>query len=484
MSRLRIGWNGMWAEKKAERALRANVHNMFIEVARAFAIGGWCMSRAFDLVVLMLIFGMLFFGCAGQKGAGAPAVSAPTVGAAAGVNCTSYSSEACPSSCVVCPPCEACSSFSCQTEQSCKSIGFDKSWYEGIKQNLAAHNTSAASSGAGNVYVIHAPQYATLGGKNVLFYEIYLANRAPAGLYKLEVLDGERVLKTVEGAELNKSLRKPQLGVSDCAIYMWVNLNASDKPSSISHKLYFADGALEGARTDISYAPPIVISPPVYGDRWVAVEGPDNFNHHRRAIIPLMGKVYVPERFAIDWVRLGSNGLIYSGNGSEVEDYFDYGQEIHAVADGEIVDTKEGIPDNVPFDIPAVSVGWAAGNLVTQQIGNGTYAYYVHMIPGSVRVKIGDKVKRGDVLGLLGNSGISGAPHLHFHIGDTKDPLFTNGLPYVFETYEWGGNANGNIEEQFFAPYNGSFSSPVRVAGTSMPGYNDVVTLGLQRTAP
>jgi hypothetical protein len=48
--------------------------------------------------------------------------------------CASYSYESCPSSCVVCPPCAVCSSISCQTEEFCASIGFNRSWYEGIRQ--------------------------------------------------------------------------------------------------------------------------------------------------------------------------------------------------------------------------------------------------------------------------------------------------------------------------------------------------------------
>jgi len=102
------------------------------------------MSRAFALVLLSLVFGLLIFGCAGQVSMGAPPLPAPP----AGVSCSSYSSETCPASCVVCPPCAECSSISCNTEQFCKSIGFNRSWYEGIKQNLAAaqQNTSASES--------------------------------------------------------------------------------------------------------------------------------------------------------------------------------------------------------------------------------------------------------------------------------------------------------------------------------------------------
>jgi murein DD-endopeptidase MepM/ murein hydrolase activator NlpD len=64
------------------------------------------------------------------------------------------------------------------------------------------------------------------------------------------------------------------------------------------------------------------------------------------------------------------------------------------------------------------------------------FAFYAHMQPGSLRVKLGEKVRRGQVLGLVGNSGNSTAPHLHFHVTDANSPLESEGLPYVFESFE------------------------------------------------
>jgi len=415
---------------------------------------------------------------------GAPPLPVPPVGAV----CSSYSAESCPSSCVVCPPCEACSSISCQTEQFCKSIGFERSWYDGIKQNLAAVQAqqgagvgaTSANAGAGNLYVIHAPQYATLGGKNVLFYEVYLANRSADGLYKVEALDGTRVLQAMEGDELNKSIRTPGAGVNDYALYMWVELKDGDMPAIVSHKLYFKGqpSALEGGNTAVNYAKPIVISPPLYGNGWLAAEAPVNTNHHRRGIITAMGKTGVSQRYATDWIQYGANGKMYKTDAATNEDFYCYGQEIRAVADGEIVDTKDGVPENVPWTpSPPFTVTWAGGNIVMQEIANGTYAFYAHMIPGSLRVKIGDKVKRGDVLGLLGNSGNSDAPHLHFHVATSKDALFGEGLPYAFETYEWEGNSDWVAQIRKNAAWDGAFDTP-KIMSMGMPAYDNIVTMG------
>jgi murein DD-endopeptidase MepM/ murein hydrolase activator NlpD len=77
------------------------------------------------------------------------------------------------------------------------------------------------------------------------------------------------------------------------------------------------------------------------------------------------------------------------------------------------------------------------------EIGDGVYAFYAHLQPGSLRVKVGDKVHRGQVLGLLGNSGNSSEPHLHFHICNANSELGCEGLPYAFATYELQGKGEG-----------------------------------------
>jgi murein DD-endopeptidase MepM/ murein hydrolase activator NlpD len=70
------------------------------------------------------------------------------------------------------------------------------------------------------------------------------------------------------------------------------------------------------------------------------------------------------------------------------------------------------------------------------EIGNGLFAFYAHMQPGSLRVKVGDKVARGQVLGLLGNTGNSSEPHLHFQICNANSELGSEGLPYEFASFE------------------------------------------------
>jgi murein DD-endopeptidase MepM/ murein hydrolase activator NlpD len=94
-----------------------------------------------------------------------------------------------------------------------------------------------------------------------------------------------------------------------------------------------------------------------------------------------------------------------------------------------------------------ITLETVGGNHVILDLGQGRYAFYAHLQPGSLRVKAGDKVRRGQVVGLVGNSGNSTEPHLHFHISDANSPLGSDGLPYLLPAFEvqgkgWGWKAS------------------------------------------
>jgi murein DD-endopeptidase MepM/ murein hydrolase activator NlpD len=95
----------------------------------------------------------------------------------------------------------------------------------------------------------------------------------------------------------------------------------------------------------------------------------------------------------------------------------------------------ENVPDRIARAVK-ITPDTAAGNFVILDIGGGHFVMYAHLRPGTLRVKTGDTVKRGDVIGLLGNSGNSTGPHLHFQVSNTDSPLATEGLPFVFDSYE------------------------------------------------
>jgi len=121
------------------------------------------------------------------------------------------------------------------------------------------------------------------------------------------------------------------------------------------------------------------------------------------------------QRRAADLVVLGPDGKTHRGDGTKNEDYYCYGQEIVAVAEGVVVTAIDGVPENAPG---SSNPYFALGNGVIVKHADALYSMYAHFQPGKVRVKPGARVKPGTVLGLSGNSGNSSEPHLHFQLQD------------------------------------------------------------------
>jgi murein DD-endopeptidase MepM/ murein hydrolase activator NlpD len=177
----------------------------------------------------------------------------------------------------------------------------------------------------------------------------------------------------------------------------------------------------------------VLIGPPLRGGVWLAANGPANESGHRRALIPVNGTPSIAQRFAIDYVRVGTDNKTFTGEQLKNASYHAQGSDAIAVANGTVVAVKDSIPENVPGvtsrAVP-ITLETVGGNHVIIDIGGGRYAFYAHLQPGSLKVKVGDKVTRGQVVGLVGNSGNSTEPHLHFHISDGNSPLGSEGVPY------------------------------------------------------
>lgn len=178
--------------------------------------------------------------------------------------------------------------------------------------------------------------------------------------------------------------------------------------------------------------PPIVISAPLEGEKWIAGNGPSNFNAHRRAVFVINGNLKLPERFAIDFVNFGPQG-IFMNNPNMNQNFYAYGQKILAVANGIVIRAVDQFPDNTPPSVPPIiTLENGGGNYIIQKIDADHYVTYAHFIPGSLKVKEGDRVCAGQILGLLGNSGNSNGPHLHFQVTDQPLPLDHSSQPSLF----------------------------------------------------
>ena len=150
------------------------------------------------------------------------------------------------------------------------------------------------------------------------------------------------------------------------------------------------------------------------------------------------------EQFAIDFVKLNPQGKPYWGDQKDNVSYFGYGLNIRSVSGGRVIETLDGMPNQIPGHlVPPSDASLYAGNHVVVEIGPGKYAFYAHLAPGSVKVKKGDHVAASQILGKLGNSGNSDAPHLHFQITDSTSIFNANGLPFVFRQMGYQGHVKG-----------------------------------------
>ncbi|TSD49973.1 M23 family metallopeptidase [Rhodococcus sp. KBS0724] len=189
---------------------------------------------------------------------------------------------------------------------------------------------------------------------------------------------------------------------------------------------------------------PVKIGPPLAGDGWVAANGCCVITSHRGAMMAVGGRISGTERYAVDWMRIDVNKPELSssdGDGSKNEDYFAYDAPLLAVADGTVVSVVSNKKDEPPHHVnPNLTFDQLGGNYAIIDIGNGNYAFYAHMIPGSASVKVGDTVSRGDVIGNLGNSGNTSEVHLHFHISRAPTPLSSDNVPYEIDGFTFVGS--------------------------------------------
>ena len=300
----------------------------------------------------------------------------------------------------------------------------------------------------------------TTDGKIHLAYELFVTNAVGQDITISSITaesDGTS-LQELSGATLPVSMKvfgatepTATFGPGQSGL-VWMDVvvaTDADVPSSIEHVIDVVPSAPNPpllpatlseehiAITAVSDQEPIVIASPLSGDNWLNGNGCCEVTPHRGAVSPLSGAMWAPERFAIDYVQLDAQDRLYEGPIDQLSSYAYYGAEIHAVAPGKVVAVVDDLPQQTPGANPTgLPVDQYGGNHVVQDIGGGHYAFYAHLETGDgVKVKVGDELSTGDVVGLLGNSGNSDSPHLHFHIMDGPDPLASNGLPFVFSSF-------------------------------------------------
>ena len=190
----------------------------------------------------------------------------------------------------------------------------------------------------------------------------------------------------------------------------------------------------------INRQPAIVIRPPLKGEGWLATTACCKPNVHRDLRVAIDGvRIETAETFAIDWARV-KNDRLFDGEGNRVEQYYGFGEDVLAVADGTVVYIHDGMPDETPsvLMVPKSKSDYGGNNVIVE-IAPRVFAWYAHLRQGSLTVKVGDAVKAGAPIAKLGNTGPSEGPHLHFGLLNKPDPIAGRSLPFVFDNFTLDG---------------------------------------------
>jgi hypothetical protein len=218
-----------------------------------------------------------------------------------------------------------------------------------------------------------------------------------------------------------------------------------------------------GGASRVVQRAPVALAPPVQGPGWVTAgsccDGP-----HRRALQPVNGHLALGQRFAIDFNRGNAEGRWVIGDPDVNQNWIFFDDPVLAVADGVVVAAVDKFPDQIPNHPEPVTLQEADGNNVIIRFGKGLYAAYAHLVPGSVAVKVGDRVRAGQQIARLGNSGSSSGPHLHFQVMSKPSLVDAEGLSFSFASFTLEGKIPP-IGPNFEKEINSGASIPVVPTG-------------------
>jgi Peptidase family M23 len=301
-------------------------------------------------------------------------------------------------------------------------------------------------------------------GRLHLVYELGMTNfsSAPIAVEKVEVMGDGVTLETLDTAAVTERLQpagqRESAGIlaagTRANLFLHVVLAPGTKvPSELSHRLALRVSAAPpghqelnetGGTITVDRQPVALISPPLRGVGYISADSCCDSTRHMRAALPVNGRVWIAQRYAVDWEQLNAGGRIYSGPRDKLESYAIFGQPVLAVANALVVNVIDGQPEQTPGNYPTnIPIAEADGNFVILDLGNRHYALYAHMQPGSIKVHRGEHVHSGQVIGLVGDTGNSIAPHLHFQVTDGPTSLASNGLPYEITEFEVTGKTPG-----------------------------------------
>jgi hypothetical protein len=314
-------------------------------------------------------------------------------------------------------------------------------------------------------------------GRVHLVYELDMNNFSSAeiAVEKVEVISDGATLQTLDTAAVAGRLQpggqRDSTGTlarsTRALLFLNVALAPGAKiPVELEHRVSLRVSAAppghqefeeSGGKTTVDRRPVALIGPPLRGMRYISADSCCDAVRHTRAALPVNGRAWVAQRYAVDWEQTDASGRIYAGPREKLESYAIFGQPVLAVADALVVSVIDGEPEQTPGNYPTnIPLDKADGNCIILDLGNHRYALYAHMQPGSIKVRSGEKVHLGQVIGLVGDTGNSTVPHLHFQVTDGPSSLSSNGFPYEISEFQVTGETAGGTKAFDEAESNGT----------------------------
>ena len=314
-----------------------------------------------------------------------------------------------------------------------------------------------------------APPFLGTDQKYHLLYGLRLTNAGnqPAQIQKIEVMNtcgDEEVIQSYSEKELISNLKHLNASPTDTTdmdvdvsriFFIKLAFDQKDSiPRSIQHRITLQGASGPGSKTPspLSYktgsfciCDKLVpsLSPPLDGKGWTIFNACcTSKGAHQNSVLPVNGVLYNSQRFAIDFMKLDENNNLYTGDPSTPSNWHCYDQKVFAVNDGEVVSVLEGLEDQPPGSLPdpeSLTLKTVTGNHVILKLQPHVYAFYAHLRKDSIQAKVGDKVKKGDEIARVGNSGNTSAPHLHLHLMDTPSPIGSAPIPYTYDQFKITG---------------------------------------------
>jgi len=181
------------------------------------------------------------------------------------------------------------------------------------------------------------------------------------------------------------------------------------------------------AKTDLHF--------PLQGTWW-AIQAADWSDQHKQEVFS--------QTYALDFVKLGADNQFFRNRGMQLEDHYSWQQPVYATAGGKVAHVCYDMPDLPPGAMPDPRMfrddpRRLLGNAVAISHGNGEFSYFAHLQQASIQVHEGDLIRRGTLIGLIGNSGRSPGPHLHFQLMEGPNLFIDQGLPVKFSHFSAGG---------------------------------------------